>query len=171
MIIPAPPKFREVVTTAGAFTCSAGGGFASANSLDPIAGSIPVNTWAARYGALFTEYRVERISVFVESMSNTVGLTLFALDDSPNGSVAPSAASIEGLGYVQAENGFGSNDFAHLEWRLTDLSEAGWTGIAVSIIPCYLKIYTDNAVLNTPAAATTKYLVSVTYTITYRGRF
>jgi len=171
MVHLAPPLFTEVVTTSAVLTCSAAGGIASALSLDPIAGGIPVNTWATRYGACFTEYRTDKIDILVEGIGGTIGETLFALDDSPNGAVAPSAASIEGLGFVQCQNGFTANNYANLHWKLTDIAEAGFSGIAISLTPCYLKIYTDNGVLNTPAAATTKYLISITYTIVFRGRF
>lgn len=170
-MLPAPPLFFEKVTSIKNYAVVAGA-LSSTNVLDPVAGPIAVNSWAARYGACFTEYRVQSVVVTVESVSNNVGSALVALDDSTTfGVVAPTFASMQGLGCMVLENGVNSNNIAYLKWVLADVGEASWAQTANSVTPVYFKIYTDIANLNTPNNNLTEYLVRVDWKIVFKGRF
>jgi len=162
-----PPQFIETVSASLVQVSSAGGVINVALDADPIAGFV-VNAWATRYATLFREYRILKVFFRIKALSANIGQTEVTIDE-VNGTV-PTLALMEDQGYVSVNNAVGSNDTCYAQWRVNDLAEAAWKLTTASMTPCYLKIYTDNATLNTPAAATTKFDVRATYTIAFRGR-
>lgn len=165
----APPHFTEKVKAVTQYVSSGAGLIAAAHDCDPVAGSGPINAWATRYATLFREYRVVALRFVAESTNSTTGKTMVTIDDA-NGT-APTTALMEDQGYVMLSNAVGSND-SHCagKWTLADTGESSWILTSQGRTPCYIKLYTDNAFWNTPAAATTKIVLHVLYTIQFRGR-
>lgn len=165
----APPHFTEKVKVVTSYTSSAGGTINIAHDADPVAGSGPVNAWSTRYQTLFREYRVVSIRVTAESLTGNAGKCMLTIDDA-NGTT-PTTALMEDQGYVTLSNAVGSQDsHAGGKWTLADTGESSWILTSQGRTPCYIKLYTDNAFWAAPAAATTKIVLHVLYTIEFRGR-
>jgi len=164
-----PPQFFEVLQIYGTVACTGAGNIAAAITTDPIAGTNLVPNWATRYATLFREYRINRVVVHTVAMTGSAGLTWWTIDDI-NGTV-PTLNAMEDQGFVETSNAVGvEGSRATLEWNLQNISEASWIATTVSEIPFYLKVYTDNANLLTPAVAVQLYELHIKYYISFRGR-
>jgi len=162
-----PPLFFEIASASLVVQSSAGGTIAQAMDADPIAGFV-LNGWATRYATLFREYRILKVFFRIKALAANTGETRVTIDDRNN--TTPTLALMEDQGYVTVENAVGAKDTCFAEWVNNDISEAGFSLTSASMTPCYLKIYTDNASLNTPANNTTKFTVKATYHFCFKGR-
>lgn len=164
---PTQPLTTLVVPSLPSKISTPGGGVALAVSYQANA-PLNVPQWTTRFQTLFEEYRIIRLIARINLFSSTTPGTLVTYWDEKTPFTAPTLAAATERRARQVSNSSVTRPLV-LKWKARDLLDLQYTPIASSSTPVSLCIYTDNAVLGAPTAATDIGTVDFEYHIQFRG--
>jgi len=128
-----------------------------------------VESFIARFGTTFDEYRIVQTVVKMRMFSSTNPGVLQVWYDEKSQS-APTLVEANER-YILAENASAIDKRPSLKWTASDPLDLQYTAIATSVTPVTFKVYTDNANFGSSAVATDYCELEGSLRFQFRGLF
>jgi hypothetical protein len=127
-----------------------------------------IESFAARFGSTFDEYRILRVDVRVRPVNAASGVSAMFFDEKSTSAPTLADAGEKTLSLFPNTNSAQRTQIM-MRWRARDLLDLQYTAIGASATPVTFKIYTDTANFGAPAAVTPVWLVEPLFHFEFRG--
>lgn len=163
--VPQPIVTLKLAGQAVKITSTATPTIASSLSL----GAALINNFAARWGVVFREYLILKITCHIRACGGNQGQTVAYMDEL-NAS-APTATTAGQNTHVLVANAIGyETSTATLTWRLAEINDAGFAlATSTAPVPVILKLYSDTTTYGLSATNTDMFVIDFVLTIAFRG--
>lgn len=129
--------------------------------------STAIQSFAARFGSTFVEYRMIRAKFQIRLFSSTnPGLLQFWLDEKSTGAATLAEAQERATVSISAS---ATDTFPLIQWTSSDYLDLQYLAIGSASTVCTLKEYTNNANFGSSVVATDYYEIVPRFQLQFRG--
>jgi hypothetical protein len=127
-----------------------------------------IESFAARFGSTFDEYRILGVDVRVRPVNAASGVSTMFFDEKSTSAPTLADAGEKTLSLFPNTNSAQRTQIM-MRWRARDLLDLQYTAIGSTVTPVTFKIYTDTANFGAPTTVTPVWLVEPLFHIEFRG--